>query len=221
MTADHPRAHDDALDALVDAYVDGTLDDKQALRLHLRAQADPAVEARLESTRAFFGALRSMPREEPGEGFDAAVLARVPLERYATAPRRRTPVIVIGDLAPSRLVRTLQSMGRLSIAGVAAYLLTLVVAGTQVGRAVSAAADRVSATLQSWASASESVPVLGALVGFLGAVHRAVTGAVGGLADAVGLHGATLLLGVALAAVVLVAATAQRRRRAGSTTVGA
>ena len=220
MMADHARSRDEGLDALVDAYVDGTLDDKQALRLHLRAQADPVVEERLRSTRAFFEALESMPRDEPGEEFDAAVLARVPLDRYASAPRRRPPVIVIGDLAPSRLARTVRSMGRLSIAVTAAYLLTLAVAGTQVGSVVASGADRVAATLQSWAAASESVPVLGALVGVLGSIHRAVPASVGGLADEVGLHGATVVLGLVLGVAVLVAATAQRRRRAGSPTVG-
>lgn len=128
MTADDLRRNDelvDELELLIQGYVDGTLGDKEALRMNLRAQADPGTEARVEETRRFFAALDAMPHDEPSAGFDAAILERIPLERYRTAPRRRQPVIVIGDLAPSRMARTVGSLGKVSLAGGAAYLLTL------------------------------------------------------------------------------------------------
>lgn len=125
MTADDLRRDDERLDDVLQAYVDGTLGDKDALRVNLRAQADPGLEARVTETRAFFAALDAMPHDEPSASFDDRILKAVPLERYRTAPRKRRPVIVIGDLAPSRLVRTVQSMGKASIALGVAYLLTL------------------------------------------------------------------------------------------------
>lgn len=125
MTADRARHDDLRLDEVIQGYVDGTLEDKEALRMNLRAQADAALETRVDEMRGFFSALDAMPRDEPSAGFDAPILEKVPLERYRTAPRRRQPVIVIGDLAPSRLARTVQSMGKVSMAVGAAYLLTL------------------------------------------------------------------------------------------------
>jgi len=128
MTADDLRREDefvDELDLLIQGYVDGTLGDKEALRVNLRAQADPGMEARVDQTRRFFAALDAMPHDQPSTGFDAPILKKVPLERYRTAPRRQQPVIVIGDLAPSRLAQTVGSLGRISLAGGAAYLLTL------------------------------------------------------------------------------------------------
>lgn len=129
MTADDARRTEAHLDDLIQGYVDGTLADKEALRVNLRAQADVTLEARVDETRRFFAALDTMPRDEPASDFDAAVLASVPLERYRSAPRRHTPVIVVGDFAPSRLARTVRSFGRLALAGSAAYLLTLGLVG--------------------------------------------------------------------------------------------
>ena len=129
MTADDARHDDVTLDALLQSYVDGVLQDKEALRTNLRAQTDPAFGQRVEETRAFFAALDAMPHDEPSAAFDGPILERVPLERYRSAPRKRVPVIVVGDLAPSRLVRTVRSLGGVSLALGAAYLLTLGMVG--------------------------------------------------------------------------------------------
>ena len=130
MTADDVRRDEARLDERIQGYVDGTLSDKDALRLNLHAQADAGLEARLDETRRFFAALDAMPRDEPAAGFDGPILARVPLERYRSAPRRRPAVIVIGDLAPSRLARTVRSLGRLAAVGSVAALFALGFVGT-------------------------------------------------------------------------------------------
>ena len=214
MTAEHARDRSLALDESIQAYVDGTLDEKSALRLHLRAQADPEVEVRLREAREFFAELDAMPRQEPSIGFDAAILASVPLERYRTAPRKRPAVLVLDDFAPSRLVRTLQSMGRMAVATTTAYVLTLVLAGTQVGRLVADGAAWVESALASTAANTESVPLVGSVVAGLGSVYRTAQDGVARVSEAIGVHGATMVLGVLLGVVVVALIAAHRRREA-------
>lgn len=210
MTTDDRRFHDEDLQA----YVDGTLDEKRALRLHLRAQADADLGRQLEQTRALFAALDAMPVQEPSSGFDEAVLATVPLERYRSAPRRADRVLVIGDLAPSAWARALQRAGRGALAAAAAYVLVLVIGRSALQEGVSSLARAVDAGLADMASSVRSVPVLAELVGALGRGYDAVVSAGAALSGLLGGEGTVLLVGTLLG-VALLAALASRDRRFG------
>ena len=53
----------------IDAYVDGTLDEKESLRLIVAAENSDVLRAEIERVRSFHGALSGMPVSSPGEGF--------------------------------------------------------------------------------------------------------------------------------------------------------
>ncbi len=101
-------------DSLQD-YVDGTLDEKKALRLHLDAQRIEALQRDLDEMRELFSALDRTPRAEPGADFDQAVLEGLPYEFYASAPRRPQRVLIFADADASAVTRGLGYGQRLSI----------------------------------------------------------------------------------------------------------
>jgi len=91
-------AHDrNDLDRLVQRYLDGDLPGPRATRLFLDAQQDAKLTAELETYRRLFSVLDGLPRAEPPDGFDERVLATVPYDLYAGAPRKAWPQLVLGS----------------------------------------------------------------------------------------------------------------------------
>lgn len=201
-----------ALDPRVQDYVDGALDAKEALRLHLRAQADAGLAAELAATRSFFTALDRLPRVEPAAGFDARVLASIPLDHYRSAPRRGPAVLVIGDLAPAMWWVALRRAGRGAMATAAAYLLVLVVANSAMQSGISQLALSVDRALAAAAERTASSDALSPLVSGLARGYDAVVGVAAAVADTVGPQMAVFGLGAVIAAIALAGLSARQRR---------
>lgn len=204
-----------AVDPRLQEYVDRTLEEKEALRLHLRAQADAGLAARLDATRSFFAALDGMERAEPSPSFDARILASLPLEHYRSAPRRSAPVLVLGDLAPSAWWVALRSAGRGAMAIAGAYLLTLVVANSALQSVISAAALRVDHALTAAAQRTDAAGPWSSLVGALARGYDALLGAASGVVSAVGPSAAVFTLGAVVGIMALASMAAWRRRHPG------
>ena len=202
----------------VDAYVDGLLDDKDALRLRLAAERSPRLEAEIARTRSFHGALLAMPVATPGEGFEARILDSVPLARYASAPRRFPVVVALGELAPTFVQRWIVRLGQGLSALAVAWIVALAVGSTALQGQISAGAAVLGTRLQLWAEASNGTPVLASLAAGVSAAYDACFGALGSMAGAIGLGLTIFLLGAALGGAGLWAAARRRtpgRERAG------
>lgn len=189
--------------ALVDSYVDGTLDEKSALRLHLAAQKDPALAAELERTRAFFSALEAAPVAEPSARFDAAVLSRLPLERYATAPRKAPRTLVLGATEETVAERAARPLGRGLLAGAVAYVLVLLVGRSALQSGLTRGAAVVDDALADLATRTATTPVLSDLVVGVDRVYDAIASGVAAAAVWMGPSLATVLFGLLLGATVL------------------
>lgn len=170
----------------VDAYAEGTLDPKDALRLRLAAGQSPELTAAVESARAFHAALASMPVSTPSEAFEARILGSVPLARYASAPRRSAAGMVLGEWTPSVVQRLVLALGKGLSAVAAAWLVTLAVGSTAWQAQISAAAVRLGEQLDLWAQAAASTPVVGQLARALATAYDAGQGALGSVAGTVG-----------------------------------
>ena len=197
----------------VDAFVDGTLDEKTALRLGLAAEKSPELRAEIDRARAFHAALSSIPVEAPSGTFDERILASVPYQRYASAPRRSPIVVALGELTPSPVQRLVHRLGGALSAVAAAWLLAVALGSTAWQAQVAAAGTRVGAGLQGWASATEGSAVIGPVARILSATYDAAFGALGGVAGTVGLGVTIFVSGMLLGALAFWMAT---RRRAAS-----
>ena len=193
--------------AYVYAYVDGTLDEKDALRLTVAAEKSPELKVALERARDFHAALATMPVAEPGDGFDAPVLESVPLARYATAPRRRPLVVALGEWAPSPVQRAVERLGGALSALAVAWVLAVALGSTAWQAQVSSAGVSIGATLRGWA---ESGSALGPVARILSGAYDASFGALGSVAGTLGPGLTIFLLGAVVGAAVF--ALAARRR---------
>jgi anti-sigma factor RsiW len=196
----------------VQDYVEGTLDAKQALRLHLRAQADPVIAEELARTRAFFAALDAMPREEPPVDFDARVLASVPFEYYRSAPQRPATVLVLGDLAPAAWWVALRRAGRGAMATAAAYVLALVVANSALRDLATSFAASIDRMLDAAVQGTASNPALSGLVSGLERAYDAATTITVRLAEVIGPSTLVFAVGGLVGLVALAGLTAHQRR---------
>lgn len=140
----------DAWLPFVDAYVDGTLDKKDALRLGLAAERSDALQAEITRVRGFHGALAAMPVQIPSDGFGVRILDSVPLARYASAPRRLPVVVALGELAPSFVQRWVVRLGQGLSALAAAWIIALAVGSTALQAQISAGAASLGVRLQLW-----------------------------------------------------------------------
>lgn len=197
----------------VDAYVDGSLDESDALRLRLAAERSADLRAAVEQARSFHAALARMPVSAPPADFDARILESVPLARYASAPRRAPLVVALGELAPSAVQRWVGRLGRGLSAAAVAWIVALGLGSTALSDDLSALGTRLGDSLQGWAASSSSSAVLGPLARGLSAAYDACFGALGSMAGALGLGLTIFLLGAALGALGLWAVA--RRRSAG------
>jgi anti-sigma factor RsiW len=212
-------AHDaDVWLPFVDAYVDGTLDKKDALRLGLAAERSDALRAEITMARSFHGALAAMPVQVPSGEFETRILESVPLARYGSAPRRSPVVVALGEIAPSFLQRLVVRVGQGLSAMAVAWIIALAVGSTALQGQISDGAAALSARLQLWSDASAGTPGLGPLAAGVSASYDACFGALGSMAGVIGLGLTIFILGAALGGVGLWAAARRRaaiRGRAG------
>jgi anti-sigma factor RsiW len=194
----------------VDAYVDGTLNDKDALRLRLAAERSELLRAEINQTRSLHEALRAMPVEIPADGFETRILDSVPLARYASAPRRFPLVVALGELAPSFVQRWVVRLGKGLSALAGAWIMALVVGSTAFQGQISAGAAALGVRLQLWATASTGTPILEPLAAGISASYDACFGALGSMTGAIGLGMTIFLLGAALGGIGLWAAARRR-----------
>lgn len=204
------------LEARMQDYVEGTLEHKQALHLHLRSVSDPVLAAELDATRSFFAALDGLPRAEPSTDFDARVLASVPLGHYASAPRRALPVLVIGDLAPAAWWVALRRAGHGAIAAVAAYFLVLVIANSTLQSGISKVAGSIDRALADAVERTASSAALSPLVGAVARGYDALTSAGAHVATAMGPALAVFVVGALLGMVALATLAARQRKQLGA-----
>ncbi len=197
-------AHDrNDLDRLVQRYLDGDLPGPRATRLFLDAQQDAKLAAEMENYRRLFSVLDGLPRAEPPDGFDERVLATVPYDLYAGAPRKAWPQLVLG----SRPLAWLGALGRGLRSGAgavfAAYLLFLVISHSVLQEAASAAASAVQQGLQEVVRSSASVPVLSTLLRGLSGAWEGAVSFVQSLSRAWGPEVVTVLSGALFGLIVL------------------
>jgi anti-sigma factor RsiW len=193
-------------------YVDGTLPEKQALRLHLFVQEDPVLAAELAETRGLFRALDQIPRQIPGPDFDAEVLERVPHERYASSPRRPDRVLVLGEERPVLPVAVGRSLRRAAFTAVIAWGLVVAVSHSFLQRTVVLATSWLGEQLAALAARTESVPVLSSVVGLMHRGYDALVAATGTVSGLLGGGVLLFLIGVGMGGLVLRVHIARRRR---------
>jgi anti-sigma factor RsiW len=212
-------AHDaDVWLPFVDAYVDGTLDKKDALRLGLAAERSDALRAEITRARSFHGALAAMPVQIPSGGFEQRILDSVPLARYASAPRRSPVVVALGEITPSFVQRSVVRLGQGLSAMAVAWIIALAVGSTALQGQISAGAAALAVRLQLWSDASAGTPGLASLAAGVSASYDACHGALGSMAGAMGLGLTIFLLGAVLGGFGLWVAARRRtalRDRAG------
>ena len=195
------------------AYLDGTLPRKEAVKLFLYAEKHSDLQAELDQYRELFSSLDAAPVEEPSPLFDERVLARIPYEKYETAPRRALPVLTIGAEAPSLLARLLRPMRNGLSAAAAAYVLFLVVSHSFLAKTVADAAAVLGEGLGRLAAGTNDVPVVSVLVGSLARAYDAVTSSVAALGSTWGGGVVTILLGLLVGGAMLGAVALGRRRQ--------
>lgn len=198
--------------ALLQDYVDGTLDDKAALRLHLFAERDDVIASELAAMREFFAGLDAARTEEPSPGFDDRVLAAIPYEKYATAPRLPERVLVVGDDSVPLPVRLLAPLRHGLTAVAAGYVLFLAVSHSALRDGAVGLARWTGAGLSSLAARTQEVPVLSDVVGFVARTYDAGTSWLASVATTTGEGILTFVLGLALGAMVLGFHLGVRRR---------
>jgi anti-sigma factor RsiW len=194
----------------IDSYVDGTLDDKDALRLTVAAEKSAELRAEVERARGFHAALSAMPVEAPAGDFETRVLQSVPLDRYATAPRRRSIAVALGEWAPSPVQRLVERLGGAVSAVAAAWVLAVSLGSTAWQGQVSSAGAWISSQLQAWSQASEGIAVLGPVARMMSGAYDAGFGALGSVAGTLGLGLTIFILGAACG-LALLSFTIRRR----------
>ncbi len=98
---------------LLQDYLDGTLPRERSLELFLHVRGCDPCRRELDELRALIGRLESLPPIPPPPGFDARILASIPIEAYRQMEplrRDRVPVFLEESFLPafvrSRLTRT-------------------------------------------------------------------------------------------------------------------
>jgi len=199
-------------DQLLQRYLDGDLQGRDATRLFLQAEKDPALAHALAEYRNLFALLDREPREEPSPQMDARVLQAVPYAKYASAPRRALPVLILGSKMPGFLVRSL-GLFRSGVAALTvAYSLFLLVSHSFLQSAVGGVALAVRDALDFWAEKTVHLPLLSRPVSFLAAVCDSSMSFVAHWNRTWGPAVVTLVLGLVFAALVYALMSLGRRR---------
>jgi anti-sigma factor RsiW len=196
-------------------YLDDRLPKREAVAFFLYAQQHPELQAELELYRRVTAALEAAPREEPSAGFDTAVLAKVPLDHYRHAPRLPRPVLVLGDLAPSAVLRAVRSLRRGAGAAAAAYVLALIVSHSFLAESASRASQALEAGLSTLADRAQGIPVLSGIVGSVAWLYDAGVDLVSAVGVAVGAGTLTVFLGILLGVSTWALIYGARRRSRG------
>lgn len=118
----HDRACTECRGALQE-YLDGTLEKTRSLEVFLHLRACAPCQAEHDELQALFGLLGSLPAQPVPAGFDAPILASIPLAAYrAMEPlrRARVPVFLEEEALPA-LVRApaVRTVGLVAAAGCA------------------------------------------------------------------------------------------------------
>lgn len=206
------QRHEGNVDQLLQRYLDGDLPNSDATRLFLQAENDPALARTLAQYRELFRLLDRVPRDEPSPEMDARVLQAVPYAKYASAPRRALPVLILGSKMPGFLVRSL-GLFRSGIAALTvAYSLFLLVSHSFLQRAVGGGALAVRDALDFWAEKTVHVPLLSRLVSFLASACDASMTFVAHWNQTWGSAAVTLVLGLVFAALIYALMSLGRRR---------
>jgi anti-sigma factor RsiW len=198
-------------DRLLQRYLDGDLSNREATRIFLLAEKDPKLARELAEYRQLFNLLDQDPRDEPSPAMDARVMQAVPYERYASAPRRALPVLILGSKMPGFLVRSLGLFRSGVVALMVAYSLFLLVSHSFLQRTVGGGALALRDALDRWAENTVHVPVFSHVVSFLASAYDASISFVARLSETWGAPAVTLALGLLLAALVLAVASRGRR----------
>lgn len=196
-------------------YLDDRLPRREAVAFFLFAQEHPELQAELEAYREIVAALEASPRAEPSAGFDAAVLAKVPLDHYRNAPRLPRPVLVLGDLAPSAVFRAVRSLRRGAAAVAAAYVLALIVSHSFLAESAARVSTALGSGLGSLADRAQGVPVLSSIVGSVAWLYDAGTDLVSTVGATVGQGTLTVVLGILLGVSAWALVYGARRRSRG------
>ncbi|RKZ17708.1 hypothetical protein DRQ53_02650 [bacterium] len=194
----------------VDAFADGSLAEKDAVRLRVAAGKSPDLAAAIERASSFHSALAAMPVAEPGVDFATRIMESIPLQRYASAPRRAPVVVALGEMAPDFLQRLVVRLGAGLSALAVAWLAVLAVGSTALRGQISVAATDLGLNLQLWAETSASTPVIAPLARGLSAAYDASHGALGSMAGTLGL-GLTIFAAGAVVGSIALWLVARRR----------
>ena len=194
----------------IDAYVDGTLEGRDALRLTVAAEQSATLRNEIERARGFHAALSKMPVEGPAAGFDDRVFDSIPLGRYAAAPRRRSIVVALGEWAPSPVQRLIERLGGALSAIATAWVLAVALGSTAWQAQVSSAGGWIGSQLQAWSLAADGTAIVGPVARMLSGAYDAGFGALGSLAGTLGL-GLTIFLSGAAVGFALLSFAARRR----------
>ncbi|HKI82896.1 MAG TPA: hypothetical protein VKA63_01065 [Candidatus Krumholzibacteria bacterium] len=202
----------ESTDELLQRYLDGDLQGRDATRLFLQAEKAPALARALAEYRNLFALLDRDPRDEPSPQMDARVLQAVPYAKYASAPRRALPVLILGSKMPAFLVRSL-GLFRSGVAALTvAYSLFLLISHSFLQRAVGSGALAVRDALDFWAEKTVHVPLLSRLVSFMATACNSSIAFVAHWNRTWGPAAVTLILGLAFAASVFALMSLGRRR---------
>jgi hypothetical protein len=196
----------------VQDYVDGTMSRRDAVEFYLLARKEERLRQEVDAYKALHAALDQMSIEEPSANFDAAILNSVPIERYRSAPRKPERVLVLGELREAIVERVFRRVRRPLLAGATAYALVLLVGHSFLARSVRQMAVQLDSWLADAVARSAEIPVLSSVVLGARGLYDAVSSAVGFSSALFGEAGATVLLGLALGALVVGVAQSVRRR---------
>jgi hypothetical protein len=196
----------------VQDYVDGTMSRRDAVEFYLLSRKEARLRQEAEAYKALHAALDQLPVEEPSASFDAAILKSVPLERYRSAPRKPARVLILGELREAIAARVFRRVRRPLLAGAMAYSLVLLVGHSFLARSVRHLALQLDTWLSDAVARSAEIPVLSSIVSGARGIYDAASSAVGFSSALFGEAGATVLLGLALGALVVGVAQSVRRR---------
>ena len=202
----------DNRDRVLQRYLDGDLSNHETTRIFLQSEKDPELARELAEYRQLFTLLDEDPRDEPSAAMDARVLQAVPYERYASAPRRALPVLILGSKMPAFLVRSLGLFRSGVVALTAAYSLFLLVSHSFLQRTVGGAALALRDALDGWAQNTVHVPVVSRVVSFVASAYDASINFVSRLSESWGAPLVTLALGLLFAGLVFALVNRGRRR---------
>jgi hypothetical protein len=127
-------------------------------------------------------------------------------------------VVALGQLAPSAVQCWVRSLGRGLAAVGAAWLVALAIGSTALQGQISLALARLGNQLESWAQASDGIPVLAPVARMVSGAYDASFGALSSWESALGLGLIIFLLGAVVGGVGLWAASRRRAAVRGRST---